>query len=241
MINAFYGIYHEALYRPLFNGLLFIYGALPFADLGISIIALTIAVRIIFFPATRAMFRGQTALQKLQPRIKAIQEQYRDKKDEQARRLMELYAEAKVNPFSGCLPLLIQLPILIALYQVFWKGIAPLRAELLYFFVSAPEQFHPFMFGVVDLTSAYPLLALFAGVSQFFQARFIPQMETPTPKSGRQGEPDLSKILSFQTRYFFPILIAAWSFSLPAALPLYWTTMNLFAIVEQILIRRYLK
>lgn len=238
-MNILYASYNEVLYRPLFNGLIFIYSIIPFADLGLAIILLTVVVRLVLFPATLRMFRSQAALRALSPKIKEIQEKYKDQKDEQARRLMALYAEAKVNPFSGCLPILIQLPFLIALYNVFWKGLSPLDRGALYSFVEAPLEFGTTMFGLVSLTEASIVLALLAGATQFVQAKLMPQPEPPTVKSNRALQPDLSKILSLQTKYLFPVLIAVWSFSLPAALPLYWTTMNVLAIVEQIWIKKY--
>lgn len=238
-MSALYSIYNEVLYRPLFNGLIFIYSIIPFADLGLAIILLTVAVRLVLFPATLRMFRSQASLRALSPKIKEIQEKHKDQKDEQARRLMALYKEAKVNPFSGCLPILIQLPFLIALYNVFWKGLSPLDVGALYSFIGAPLEFGTTMLGLVSLTEASITLALLAGATQLVQARLMPQPEPPAVKSNRALEPDLSKILSLQTKYLFPVLIAVWSLSLPAALPLYWTTMNLLAIVEQIWIRKY--
>lgn len=240
-MGALYSIYNEALYRPLFNGLIFIYSFLPVHDLGLSIILLTALVRAVLFPASMRVFKSQDKLRAIQPKLKEVQERYKDDKNEQTKRIMELYAEAKVNPFSGCLPILIQLPVLIALYQIFWKGIDPSQFGYLYSFIAQPETFNTVAFGLIDLMQKSIPLALLAGISQFFQARFVPSPEPPSPKSARPFEPDLSKILSLQVKFLFPVLIAVWSFSLPSALPLYWTVMNLLAIVEQILIRSRLR
>ena len=242
MPGILYSAYNEVLYRPLFNGLIFIYSILPFSDLGLAIIFLTILVRLLLFPASIKIFKGQAAMRAIGPKIKEIQEKYKDRKDEQARRLMELYAEEKVSPFSGCLPILIQLPLLIALYNVFWRGLSPLDIAALYSFIPAPDFFNASMFGIISLTGKSYVTAIVAGASQFMQARFIPQVEPPTPKGAGPHAPDFSKILSLQMKYFFPALITVWSFSLPAALPLYWTIMNLLAIVEQIwLKKRFMK
>lgn len=227
-----YTIYNEVLYRPLFNALIFIYTVIPPYDLGLSIILLTAFLRLVFLPATFLSLKSQEAMRKIQPKLKEIQERYKDKKEEQAKLIMALYAEHKVNPFSGCLPILLQLPVLIALYQVFWKGIDPSQFQFLYQFISPPPDFSTFAFGIVDLAHPNIFLALLAGVSQFFQARLMPQPEPPAPKSGRSTELDFSKILSLQVKFLFPVLIAIWSFSLPAALPFYWTIMNLIVIVE---------
>lgn len=233
MLEALYAIYHEILYRPLFNGLIFVYSLLPVADLGLSIIALTILVRLLLFPASLKTLKSQAAMRALNPKIKEIQEKYKNQKEEQAKALMTLYAEEKVNPFSGCLPILIQLPMLIALYNVFWRGLSPLDVAALYPIIASPEVFSSSFFGLIDLTKPSYVLAVLAGVSQFFQARLMPQPEPLVPKTSKAHEPDLSKILSMQARFVFPILIAVWSFSLPSALPLYWTTMAALAILEQ--------
>ncbi|MDO8560899.1 MAG: YidC/Oxa1 family membrane protein insertase [bacterium] len=237
-MNIVYFLYNEVLYRPLFNGLILIYSFLPIHDIGISIVILTFFVRLVLFPATIKAFKSQAALRVIQPKLKAIQEEFKGNKEEQTKRIMALYAEHKMNPFSGCLPILIQLPILIALYRVFWVGLKSGEFGVLYYFVAAPAALNLIAFGFIDIAKSSIPLAILAGVSQFFQARFIPQLSVPTPQSGSSKEPDLSKILMFQTKYFLPILIAVWSFSLPSALPLYWTTMSLLAIVEQILIKK---
>lgn len=228
---------YELFQRPFLNGIIFFYTALPFHDLGISIVLLTITVRLLLFPATLKMLKSQAAMRVLQPKIKEIQDQFKGNKEEQSKRLMALYGEHGVNPFSGCLPLLIQLPVLIGLYRIFWNGINPSQFNALYSFIAAPAVFSSVAFGVVDLSLRSIPLALTAGVSQFFQAR-LAAANNPSPAGSSGAGPDMTRILSLQTTYFFPGLIAIWSFSLPAALPLYWTTMNVLAIVEQILIQK---
>ena len=108
-------LYNEFLYRPLFNLLVFFYNTIAFSDVGIAIVLLTVFTRLIFLPLSQKAIRSQKALQELQPQIKAIQEKYKDNKEEQGRQVMAFYKQNKTNPLSGCLPLLIQLPILIAL------------------------------------------------------------------------------------------------------------------------------
>ena len=114
LITAF----NEILYRPLFNILVLLYNIIPGDDLGIAIIVLTIGIKLVLYPLNQKAIKSQKALQELQPKIKEIQKKYKDK-TQQAEELLKLYKEAKINPFSGFLPLLIQIPILIALYKVF--------------------------------------------------------------------------------------------------------------------------
>jgi YidC/Oxa1 family membrane protein insertase len=162
----------------------------------------------------------------------------KDNKEEQAKHLMELYKEKGVNPFSGCFPILIQLPILIALYQVFLKIFDQTQLNFLYSFIARPDSIHQMAFGFINLAEKSIFLAVLAGVSQYLQALTMPQINV-SPRNIKSNEPDMAKILSYQTKYFFPVLIVIFSWNLPAALPLYWTVLNLFAIVQQTLITNH--
>ena len=142
LINAF----NLILYQPFFNALVLLYQYLPGRDFGIAVIFLTVLIRIIFYPLGIQAIRSQKALGELQPKIKEIQEKYKNDRERQTRAMMELYQKEKINPFSGCLPLLIQLPILIALYQVFWRGLRPEEMVHLYDFVPHPGVIDPTFF-----------------------------------------------------------------------------------------------
>ncbi|MCJ7829521.1 YidC/Oxa1 family membrane protein insertase, partial [Patescibacteria group bacterium] len=123
------------LYKPLFNALVLLYQYLPGHDFGIAVIILTIIIRLILYPLMVQSIRSQKVVSELQPKIQEIQLKYKNDKEKLAKATMELYQKEKINPFGGCLPLLIQLPILIALYQVFWKGLQPGAMVNLYNFV----------------------------------------------------------------------------------------------------------
>ena len=150
-MNPFILVYTEIIYRPLLNGLVFIYTILPYHDLGLSILVLTAFVRLLLHPALAQTIRSQQAITRLQPRLREIQSRFKDNKEEQARRTMALYREEGVHPLSGCLPLLVQLPVLIGLYQVFWKGIALQDPSLLYSFLPRLAAFDPRKSRVVEL------------------------------------------------------------------------------------------
>ncbi len=227
-------LYTELIYRPLLNSLVAIYALIPPHDLGLAIIILTIAVRLLLLPMMLKTYRSQRALAELQPQLREIQERYRQNREEQGRRMMELYKRAGVNPLSGCLPMLVQLPILIGLYQLFFAGIKLVDPSLLYPFVPPLSGFHPVAFGLFDLSAPSMVLAVAAGLTQFFQGRYA----APTLPSG--PEPEFSRAMRWQTTYFFPFLIAGISWTLPAALAFYWTILNAVAIVEQLVIRRWL-
>lgn len=228
-------LYTEFIYRPLLNGLVFVYVLLPYQDLGLAILVLTLIVRIILHPALVHTYRSQQAMARLQPQLQEIQARFKANREELARRTMALYRSEGVHPMSGCLPVLIQLPILIGLYQVFWKGIKLEDRLLLYPFVPQFGTFDTLAFGLFDLAAPSIILAVAAGASQWLQAQFVPQ-----PVGAVGGGGDFQKAMAWQMKYFFPLLIAGISWSLPSALGFYWTGLNLFAIVEQRWLRRRL-
>jgi len=166
-------IFNEVLYRPLFNGLVFLYNNLPFHDFGLVIILLTVIIRLILYPLNQKAIKSQKALSTLQPKIKEIQQKFKGDRTKQSQALMDLYRTNNINPASGCLPLLIQLPILIALYQVFWNGLDPERLNTLYSFISRPEMINPMFLGLVDLSKSNYLMAILAGALTFVQTKMM--------------------------------------------------------------------
>jgi len=143
-----------------------------------------------------------------------------------------------VNPFSGCFLILIQIPIIFALYYVFYKGIS-FNSELLYSFIHAPEHANMIFLGLLDLTGGSLILAFLAGVTQYFQAYFMPQ-PVSVPAASGSFQDSFTKSMSMQMKYIFPIVIfillgTDWfGVSLSGAVALYFIASNLFAIGQQI-------
>src|SRR3989344_3474707 len=133
-------IFNIFLYRPLFNFLVIIYNYVPGHDFGIAIIILTLIIRVIIYPISVKALNSQKALQKLQPKLQEIQQKYKDDKEKQGVETLELYRKEKINPFSGLFLALVQFPILIALYNVFWNGLNAKELVHLYSFVLNPEN-----------------------------------------------------------------------------------------------------
>jgi len=229
-------VYTNVLWQPLYNGLIFFYNVIPGHDLGLAIVALTLIIRLILSPFLSRAQRSQRELAVLQPEIKRIQERFKKDKEAQGKAMMELYATHKVNPFSGCLILLLQLPILIALFQVFRTGLDESSLTHLYAFITNPGPLKTLSFGILDLTKGSIYLGAVAAVTQYFQTKLaVP----PPPADGSQAG-DFAKALQWQTTYFFPLIILFWSYTLPSALTLYWTAMNIFGIVEQFVLQGHL-
>lgn len=232
-MSIFSFVYTEIIYRPLFNSLAFLTGIVPYHDIGIAIILLTIIVRIIIFPLTHRSLITQIKMKELEPEINKIRETHKDKADEQGKKIMELYKEHGVNPLSGCFLLLIQLPILIALYRLFWKGL--LVNGNLYFFVKMPASIQTHFLGLIDLSIPNWPLAFLAAATQYIQMK----LSNPTiPKKGTNMQEEMSRAFAIQATYIFPALIFLISIKFPAALPLYWTFSNLFATLHEAVVRR---
>lgn len=222
-------LYNEILYRPLFNALIFLYNVIPGHDFGVAIIALTLISRLILYPLNQKAIKSQKILAELQPKIKEIQQKYKNEKEKQGAAMMELYRAHKINPASGCLPFLVQFPILIALFSVFRSGLDPEKLNGLYGFVAHPGAINNMFLGLVNLAEKNYVLAVLAGALQFLQTK----MMTPKASASAASAGDFSSMMNKQMLYFFPILTTFIAASLPAGLGLYWVAMTVFGIAQQ--------
>lgn len=230
-------IFNEFLYRPLFNILVFFYNVVPGHDFGVAIILITLLIRVVLFPLSRKGIKSRKALEELQPKIKEIQKDKKNK-EERARRMMELYKEHKINPASGCLPLLIQFPILIAIYRALidiLKNSNNLSA-ILYSSVKNPGVLNTLFLGTINLAAPSVFLAVLTGLFQFIQSKMMFKASPKAQSSGKKM--DMQKTMSRQMIYFMPLIIVFISLKLPAGLPLYWAVSTLFGIGEHLLIHR---
>jgi YidC/Oxa1 family membrane protein insertase len=228
LINFFYII----LYQPLFNALVLLYDYVPGHDFGIAIIVLTLIIRFILFPVSIKAVRSQRGLQKLQPKMQELQKKYKDDKEKQAKEILELYKTEKINPFSGLLLAIIQLPILIALYRVFWSGLNPKELLGLYGFVVNPGHINALFLHIIDLSKPNFIFAVLAGLVQYFQTKML--LPKSGPKINNQDKTaDFSQAMQKQMVYFFPVFTVIILINLPSALGLYWVVSGLFSIVQQ--------
>ncbi len=235
-MNIFSLLYNEILYRPLFNALVFGYVFLPFHDIGFSVVALTVLVRLLLVPFLVRGQRVQRELAALQPEIKRIQEKFKNDRAGQNQAMMTLYAERRVNPFSGCLPLIVQLFVFVALFRVFQNGLDASQLSSLYSFIPAPERINPLSFGIIDLSRRSIPLALLASITQYIQGQ-VTARNQPVPSEIQNS---FARSLQLQSLYVFPALTLVWSLGFASAFALYWTTSNVFGIIQDVLIaRRY--
>lgn len=226
-----YNIWNIALYKPLVNILAFLISIIPGGDVGVAIIVLTILVKIALYPLSQRAIVSQTKMNLLAPELNKIKANGINK-EEQARQTFELYKKHKTNPFSGCLLILIQIPIIFALYYVFLKGIN-FDSKFLYTFVHAPQHINMLFLGFINISGKSLFLAILAGFSQYLQAYFMPQPPKLEVKLGSFQE-SFSQSMQTQMKYVFPFLVAFISYSVSGAIALYWITSNLFAVGQQI-------
>lgn len=218
-------------YYPLLNLLVYLYGIL--GSFGASIIVVTIVVRFVLFYFSKNAMIAQKKMADLQPELKKIQEKHKNNKEEQTKATMDFYKNNKVNPFSGCLPLLVQMPVLISLYYVFLSGIKAINAEDLYSFVTLSNGIDFHFLSFFDLSQPSKILAFLAGVSQFLQSKYT----SHTQKMTMSGE--FASVMNYQMMYFFPVLTFFIGLTLPSGLALYWTVGAIFSIIQQLVIEKY--
>ncbi len=236
-------IFNNFLVTPLYNVLVLILDYVPFVDLGIAVILLTLIVRFVLYPLSKSAIKTQLKMRDIQKPIEDIKQKYKDDQQKMAVEMMKFYKENDIKPFSGILLLFIQLPIIFALYFVFLhEGLPNIDPNLLYSFVGVPEFVNPKFLGFFDLASKSIILALFAGVTQFFQARLMikknDQIVQPSNENSFQN--DLMKSMQIQMQYVLPGLMIAFSYSLGAVVALYFTTSNLFSIAQELYLKKKL-
>ncbi|KKP91843.1 MAG: Membrane protein insertase YidC [Parcubacteria group bacterium GW2011_GWA2_36_10] len=222
------GFFFAVFYQPIFNLLVFLYNTVALRDMGLAIIGLTLIVRLILYPLSKQSIKSQKSLQSIQPEIEAIKEKYQDDKEKMGPELMALYKEKKINPFGSCLPLLVQLPFFIAIYQVFFNELktgAVFNPSGLYPFIQNPETLNTIAFGFFDLTQKSLVLAILAGAAQFWQSKMM-----MTKSSGTAGA------ITNQMMYMMPIITIVIGATFPAGLTFYWLLTTLFSIAQQYLV-----
>ncbi len=239
-------LYNTVIFWPLYNGLIGLISLAPhIIDAGIAVILFTIIVRLILFPLSRKAIIAQIKMREIQPELDAIKVTYKNDKQLQGTKTLEVYKKNGVNPFSSVLLLFIQLPIMYALYSVFIRsGLPVVDTTILYHFVTIPVINIHFL-GFFDVTKSSIILSLGASVAQYLQLEFsLNQMKKTAPaKSGNNvkgasSQADMAQNMTKQMKYIFPVIIFVISYRLSGVLSLYWITTNLFTLGQEFYVRR---
>jgi len=226
-------IFRAILIQPLFNGLVLLYEHASFGDLGVAIILLTIAVRIILFPLFHKTAKHQKLAQKIQPEVKKIQKKHKDDREKQTKELMELYKKHQVNPLTPFFLLLLQLPILFALYRIFINGLSEETLSLLYSFVSAPESISQTFLGLVALNEVSIPIAILAAAAQYVQGKLA-----VARSRGQDSLPAQARKMAKISVFMGPTIALVILTRFPAAVGIYWLTSTVFSIIQQAIVNR---
>lgn len=233
-------IFYILVYQPLYNALIFFYNVIPGQDFGVAIILTTLALKLLLIPLSKQQIVAQKRMQELQPQIKEIQQKHKNDKEKQTKELMAFYKENKANPFSGCLPLIVQLVFLIAIYRVIINisqaGFV-VNAGDLYSFITNPGPINHLFLRFVDMTKPNYVLAFLSAAAQYYQTKMLFQSQnTNKPQETSSTEPDFAAIMNKQMVYLGPGLTFFIGATFPAALALYWLFSTLFMIFQQLFV-----
>ena len=175
-------------------------------------------------------------MQRIQPHVKKIQVDHKENKEKQAQALLALYREHRINPFSSFFLLLVQIPVLIALYKVFLGGLSPDTFRDLYSFVAAPGDINHISLGLINLSEPDTIIVGLAVIAQYFQAKWSMAQQSSTGK----GDPaqDMAARMGRQMVIIGPLITLLFLMRLPSAVGIYWLTTSVFSIIQQKIITK---
>lgn len=230
-------LFNLVFYRPVYNLLMALIGAMPGHDLGLAVIVLTVIVKVVLWPLNQKAMKSQRALAVLQPQMEALKKQYKDDQEKLGKEMMALYAREKVSPASSCLLLLVQLPVLIGLYHALRQGIAGTGYDQLYSFVANPGTIRTVMFGSLNLAKTSIILAALAAAAQFVQGWLTVRQTQPKAGPGSKDEETMAAV-NKNMMYMMPVMTLIIGWRMPAGLCLYWFVMTALTAAQQYFIVR---
>ena len=233
-------IFHNFFYAPLYNGLILLINYIPFHSVGLAVVIFTCLVKIIIFPLSQQSIKTQFEMKQIEPELNEIKIKHADDKQVQAEKVMQLYKDKGINHFAGILLMLIQFPILIALYWVFLKGGLPkIDAASIYSFTKIPEIININFLGI-SVSDKSIFFAFFVALAQFLQMQItIPTPKKPAVKEGKDPgfSDELAKSMNMQMKYVMPVVMFFIAKSFPLVVSLYLITSSLFAIGQELYMR----
>ena len=232
--------WNTLLYKPIFNTLIFLIFKLPGHSLGWGIIFLTLIIKLILLGPNQKALKSQKVMRNVQPQLDALKAKYKNEPQKLAQETMAIWKKHKVSPMGSCLPMLIQFPILIALFYVVKDGLNVVDPNLLYSPLQAfnPASINPIFLGIIDLTKLNIIvLPVIIGGLQFFQIK-LSLGKTKSKALAKQNENPAMPMMNNMMQYLMPVMIAFFTASLPAAVGFYWGVSTLFGIGQQLVVNR---
>ncbi len=233
-------MFHTILINPIYNAFIFLIGVVPGGDVGLAIIAMTVVIRLVFYPLFASSIRTQMGMQAAQSELDEINTKYKDNAEERGRHTMELFKKYNVRPFSAFLALLVQIPVFIALYYAFFReGLPQIATSILYPFVHAPAVVNTQFLGFLDLLQHHNIvLAVIVAGLQYLVVRFSlfrTQKKAPAKKDDAARAQALQQQLMM---YFLPGLMGVVSYTVPAAVGIYFAAGSVISLLQEWLIQR---
>lgn len=218
-------LYHELIYRPLANALVFLYHAVSGGDLGIAIILLTVLVRLVLYPLFKKGIEHNLRMQELQPKLKQLREDHKGNKEKEVAATLELFREHQTNPFSLMFFTFAQLPILIALYHLFSGGLRGDIASLLYRGAPYPPELGSTFLGLINLHEPHTIVVALVALAQFAQAA----LATPGTADAK------TRRAAYRNAAIIAVVIGIFlaAYHIPSAVGLYLITSAVFSIIQQ--------
>jgi YidC/Oxa1 family membrane protein insertase len=229
--------WNTLFYKPIFNGLLYLISVVPGHSLGWGVVLLTLLIKLLVLGPNQKALRAQKQMQKIQPQLDALKIKYKNNQQRLAQETMAIWKKYKVSPMSSCLPMLIQFPILIALFYVVRDGLAVTDPHLFYESLKGfdPAMINPHFFGLNLTKKNIIVLPLVVGGMQFLQMRLaFGKQKTKGKKEVNNPLAGMGKTM----QYVMPLMIAFFTATLPAAVGFYWGTSTLFGIGQQMVVNR---
>lgn len=234
-------MFHTLFYEPVYNLIVIVLNIVPLHDVGAAIVIVTILVKLLLLPLNLSSLRTQYLMKRLEPEMNKIKELQKTKPQESSKMMVELYKTEKVNPFASLFTVILQVPIFLALYFVFSKGLHADPTSL-YSFVNFPDKLHTLAFGLFDITLKNNIIiAILTGLSSYILARR--QTIDMGNKKGLKNESfqdQFMKSMKIQLLYVLPVIIGASAFALPAALGLYWFISNIIGYIQDVYMKNKL-
>ncbi len=237
-------IWHTIFFDPVYNTLIFFVDTVRGGDVGLAIIATVVVVKLILLPLSIKAAKTQKIMRDIEPKLREIKEKRKEDKQAQAQDMLALYKEYNLNPFASVFLILLQIPIIFALYFAVYKGggipLPEVNTALLYSFVAIPTQVSTMFLGIVDVTGRSMVLALGAGITQYIYTHMtLPKLAERDPEATPSFKDDFARNMHIQMKYVMPVLIVFIAYTISAAIALYFFVSNLVMVAQEFYVRKH--
>lgn len=237
-------VWSNIFYRPIYNILIFFASTIPFHDFGLAIILLTILIRTILLIPSHKSMKSQRKMQEIQPKLNHIKEKHKGNQEMISKETMAIWKDHKVNPLSGCLPLLIQFPILIAIFYVIQNGLNPDNTYLLYGSLKdfSIRNINTNFLGILELKNInHFVLPIIVGGLQFTQMKLAMMRKKDKNDDKKENKQNEMEMANQMMIYIMPVMIAVFTASMPAGVGLYWSVSTAYGIAQQYVVNKQLE